>query len=186
MYDTWERFKDLLRKCPNHGIPPWVQIQTFYNDLNGQTKSIVDAAASESLMTKTYEEAYELMEKLSSNHYQMDNDRTSRRQGGVLELDALTTLSTQVATLTKQVQNMGMQLISVQFIVLHRNVIGVEKLILWINAHQIQSLPIILGISIGVKITLILIRTIQVGATILILVGVATKVFQQALAQFNH
>ena len=72
VYDTWERFKDLLRKCLYHGIPPRVQIQTFYNGLNGQTKSIVDAAGS--LMTKTYEEAYELMEKLASNHYQMDND----------------------------------------------------------------------------------------------------------------
>ena len=71
----------MLRKCPYHGIPPWVQIQTFYNGLNGQTKSIVDAAASGSLMTKTYEEAHDLMEKLASNHYQMDNDRTSRPRG---------------------------------------------------------------------------------------------------------
>ena len=107
VYDTWERFKNLLRKCLYHGIPLWVQIQTFYNGLNGQTKSIVDAAASGSLMTKTYEEAHELMEKLASNHYQMDNDRISRRQGGVLELDALTALSAQVATLTKQVQIYG-------------------------------------------------------------------------------
>ena len=35
LYDAWERFKDLLRKCPYHGIPPWVQIQTFYNGLHG-------------------------------------------------------------------------------------------------------------------------------------------------------
>ena len=59
-------------------------------------------------MTKTYEEAYEMMEKLTSNHYQMDNNRTSRRQGGLIELDALTTLSAQLASLTKQVQNIGM------------------------------------------------------------------------------
>ena len=69
-YDTWERFNDLLRKCPYHCIQPWVQIQTIYNGLMSQTKSIVDAAAAGSIMTKTYEEAYELIEKWSVNHQQ--------------------------------------------------------------------------------------------------------------------
>ena len=68
-YEAWERFKELLRKCPYHGIQPWVQIQTFYNGLMSQTKSIVDVVAGGSIMTKTYDEAYELMEKLASNHH---------------------------------------------------------------------------------------------------------------------
>lgn len=29
LYNALERFKDLLKKCPYNGIPPWVQIQTF-------------------------------------------------------------------------------------------------------------------------------------------------------------
>ncbi|KAJ8633022.1 hypothetical protein MRB53_026358 [Persea americana] len=24
LYEAWERFKDLLRKCPDHGIPEWL------------------------------------------------------------------------------------------------------------------------------------------------------------------
>lgn len=66
-YDTLERFKDLLRKCLEHGIQLWAQIHTFYIGLMSQTKSKV---TGESIMTK----AYELMEKLVSNNHQMVYD----------------------------------------------------------------------------------------------------------------
>ncbi|GJV39596.1 reverse transcriptase domain-containing protein [Tanacetum coccineum] len=32
--EAWERFKDLLKKCPHHGFSPLHQIDTFYNGLN--------------------------------------------------------------------------------------------------------------------------------------------------------
>lgn len=38
LYDTWERFKDLLRKCPHHKLPTWLYVQTFYNGLNPATR----------------------------------------------------------------------------------------------------------------------------------------------------
>jgi len=38
LYDAWERYKDLLRMCPYHGLPLWLQVQTFYNGLNPSTK----------------------------------------------------------------------------------------------------------------------------------------------------
>ena len=37
LYEAWERYKDLIRRCPQHGLPNWLQIQMFYNGLNGQT-----------------------------------------------------------------------------------------------------------------------------------------------------
>ncbi|KAL5580185.1 hypothetical protein UlMin_012627 [Ulmus minor] len=57
LYETWERYKELLRRCPHHGIPFWIQIETFYNGLNAQTRTIVDAASNGALMSKTYNEA---------------------------------------------------------------------------------------------------------------------------------
>jgi len=33
LYEAWERFKDLQRQCPNHGVPNWLLVQTFYNGL---------------------------------------------------------------------------------------------------------------------------------------------------------
>ena len=46
LYEAWERYKDMLRRCPHHGLPKWLQVQTFYNGLSGNTKTLVDAAAS--------------------------------------------------------------------------------------------------------------------------------------------
>ena len=37
LYEAWERYKDLIRHCPQHGLPDWLQIQMLYNGLNGQT-----------------------------------------------------------------------------------------------------------------------------------------------------
>ena len=53
LYEAWERFKELLRKCPHHSIPYWIQMETFYNRLNGQTRTIVDAAANDALLAKS-------------------------------------------------------------------------------------------------------------------------------------
>lgn len=72
----------------------------FYNGLMSQTMSIVDISASGSIMTKTYDEAYELMEKLALNHHQMMYDKTMRKVVlGIIQMDVYyafirTTLST--------------------------------------------------------------------------------------------
>ena len=50
--EAWERFKDLLRKCPHHEIAKWLQVQTFYNGLSGIMRTIIDAAAGGALMEK--------------------------------------------------------------------------------------------------------------------------------------
>ena len=33
LYEAYERFKDLLRKCPHHGLSDQQKIRTFYNGL---------------------------------------------------------------------------------------------------------------------------------------------------------
>ncbi|XP_068649564.1 uncharacterized protein [Aristolochia californica] len=56
LYEAWERYKDLIRRCPQHGLPDWLEVQMFYNGLNGQTRTIVDVAFGRTLMSKTTEE----------------------------------------------------------------------------------------------------------------------------------
>ena len=43
--ETWERFKALLRKCPNHDFDEAAQLHIFYSGLRPQTKMILDASA---------------------------------------------------------------------------------------------------------------------------------------------
>ncbi|KAL5558299.1 hypothetical protein UlMin_034510 [Ulmus minor] len=45
LYEAWERFKEMLRKCPHHGIPIWLQVSTFYNGLVSNYRAMIDVAA---------------------------------------------------------------------------------------------------------------------------------------------
>jgi len=62
LYEAWEWFKDLLRLCPHHSLQKWMVVQTFYNRLTQPVCSMIDAAAGGTLMSKTEEEAYNLIE----------------------------------------------------------------------------------------------------------------------------
>ena len=42
-YEAWERYKDLLRKCPNHNLSKWVQVHHFYIGLSVPTRTLIDA-----------------------------------------------------------------------------------------------------------------------------------------------
>lgn len=106
LYDAWERFKDLLQRCPHHAILKWIQVQTFYNGLNHPTRAMIDTSTRGSLNTKTPKEAIELFEIMAANNYSATHDRGPSRSG-VLELDKCnfglkSRAITKVATITKQ------------------------------------------------------------------------------------
>ncbi|KAI3448633.1 hypothetical protein Pfo_005298 [Paulownia fortunei] len=64
LYEAWERFnKD------------WQQVQYFYNGLNGQTQTIIEAAACGTLMSKTANEAHICLEEMATNSYQWPSER---------------------------------------------------------------------------------------------------------------
>ncbi|XP_073060052.1 uncharacterized protein [Primulina eburnea] len=78
LYEAWERYKEFLRKCPNHGYAEWVQIELFYNGLDGPTRGNVDAAAG-----------------------------GVQRTAGVYAVDPITSLTAQVSALTAQIASMN-------------------------------------------------------------------------------
>ena len=59
----------MIQHCPQHGLPDWLQIQMFYNGLNGKTRTIVDAASGGTLMSKIAEGATYLLEEMALNNY---------------------------------------------------------------------------------------------------------------------
>ena len=107
--DAWERFKELLRKCPHHGIPHCIQMETFYNGLNAASRMVLDASANGAILSKSYNEAFEILETIASNNYQWSNTRapTSRKVAGVLEVDAITALTAQMASMTNVLKNLS-------------------------------------------------------------------------------
>ena len=68
MYEAWERYKDLLRKCPHHELLGWLQIQTFYNGLRLEHRAMVDATTGKSLMRRTPKDAYGLLDDMPLMH----------------------------------------------------------------------------------------------------------------------
>ncbi|GKC29183.1 reverse transcriptase domain-containing protein [Tanacetum coccineum] len=50
--EAWERFKDLLRKCPHHGFSLLHQIDFFYNGLCQSDQDSLNTAAGGNLMTR--------------------------------------------------------------------------------------------------------------------------------------
>ncbi|KAI3445417.1 hypothetical protein Pfo_002082 [Paulownia fortunei] len=108
LHEVWEMYKELLRRCPHHGLPEWLQVQTFYNGLSGATRTLMDATAGGALMGKIHEEAYNLLETMAANAYQWPSERIAPKKVlGVHDVDAFATLTAQVtAVLSQQFNSM--------------------------------------------------------------------------------
>ncbi|KAL5554123.1 hypothetical protein UlMin_041524 [Ulmus minor] len=106
LFEAWERFKDLLRRCPHYGIPICIQMETFYNGLLPPTRLMLDASAGGALLNKSYAEAYDLIESIAANSYQWPTSRinTTKKVAGVHELGDVSTLTAQIASLTNMLK----------------------------------------------------------------------------------
>ncbi|KAI3754924.1 hypothetical protein L1987_54716 [Smallanthus sonchifolius] len=101
LYEVWECFKDMLRKCPHHGLEFWQQVSSFYSGLHNQARQTLDATAGGIFENKRPQEAYNLIEATAMNSYQWYNPRTSRgTRQGVHTVDTVISLSAQVDALT--------------------------------------------------------------------------------------
>ncbi|KAJ9535221.1 hypothetical protein OSB04_un001694 [Centaurea solstitialis] len=74
LYEAWERFKNLQRNCPHHGIEDWRLVQLFYNGLRPETRFAIDTSAGGSIMTKTPGAIKDLIEKFGYKSLPMAKD----------------------------------------------------------------------------------------------------------------
>src|SRR3954468_8514492 len=113
LYEAWERYKDLLRRCPQHQLPKWMIVQTFYNGLHPNTRTMIDAASGGSMNNKKPAEVYELIEAMASNNYERGSDY--RKKGaGVIDVDEVTSLKAQVAAMQNQMAKMQVNAVQSQ------------------------------------------------------------------------
>jgi hypothetical protein len=110
-HETWERMKDLLRKCPHHQVPRWQLVQYFYDGLTEKNRQMVDAACGGTFMLKSEDEAWSLFETLSENS--MHHATTSRfdkatpaqdstKKAGIFEIGMNLELSNKVDQLSQK------------------------------------------------------------------------------------
>ncbi|KAK0573794.1 hypothetical protein LWI29_013618 [Acer saccharum] len=104
IYEAWERFKELQRRCPHNGLAKWQTLQAFYQGLTVSTRNLVDAAAGGSLMSKSMDAASELLEEMALNNSHWGGQRqVPKKIPGVLEVDERTSLQAQLASQHHQI-----------------------------------------------------------------------------------
>ncbi|KAK8992086.1 hypothetical protein V6N11_044978 [Hibiscus sabdariffa] len=109
MHETWERYRDLFRRCPMHGLPEWTQVSIFYNSVNTPTRMMLDASANGTLLDKPPRESLEILDKLAQNDYQHPTSRRGNTRLGLAQLDSADNILVQIASLTNIVKNMQKQ-----------------------------------------------------------------------------
>ncbi|XP_039683809.1 uncharacterized protein [Medicago truncatula] len=113
LFDVWERFKEILRRCPHHGLEKWLIIHTFYNGLTSSTKLTIDAAAGGALMNKDFTTAYALIENMALNLFQWTEEKAtidpspSKKEAGMDETSSIDYLSTKVNALSQRLDRMS-------------------------------------------------------------------------------
>ena len=78
--EAWERFHELLRRCPHHRLTRWMRVYTFYNGLSDSARTIIVASVGGALMKKTTNQAYEILEDTATNSNQWPRDRSTPRK----------------------------------------------------------------------------------------------------------
>ena len=63
---AWDRFHELVRRCPHHRLARWMQVHTFYNSLSDSTKTIIDASVGGALIKKTTDQANRILEDMAA------------------------------------------------------------------------------------------------------------------------
>ncbi|KAK8628149.1 hypothetical protein V6N13_063861 [Hibiscus sabdariffa] len=109
MYEAWEHYRDLFRRCPMHGLPEWTQVSIFYNSVNTPTRMMLDASANGTLLDKPSRESLDILDKLAQNDYQHPTSRRGNTRRGFAQLDSSDNILAQIASLTNMVKNMQKQ-----------------------------------------------------------------------------
>ncbi|KAK9046177.1 hypothetical protein V6N11_052076 [Hibiscus sabdariffa] len=109
MHEAWERYRDLFRRCPMHGLLEWTQVSIFYNSVNTPTRMMLDVSTNGTLLDKLPRDSLEILDKLAQNDYQHPTSRRGITRRGPAQLDSSDTILAQIASLTNMVKNMQKQ-----------------------------------------------------------------------------
>ncbi|KAL4290790.1 hypothetical protein GQ457_14G013030 [Hibiscus cannabinus] len=108
MYEAWDIYKELFQKCPMHGFNDWMQVEIFYQGVNTPTRMMLDVAANGTILDKSAEEAFEILDRLANNYYQFPSNRRElvRQNTKIMTHDQTNAMTDQLAELTSIVKTL--------------------------------------------------------------------------------
>lgn len=114
-YESWERFKDSILKCPHHGFEIWRLIQYFYNGLTQSNRNMIESMNGGGFLNiRDHDAAYAFLEKLSENSQQWDftshrdKSTSSSKRGGLYEVKEDTDMRIKLDSLTRKVEALAL------------------------------------------------------------------------------
>ncbi|KAK9222129.1 hypothetical protein WN944_010561 [Citrus x changshan-huyou] len=75
IYKQWGNLNGLSSEDPHLHLKQILEMETFYNGLNPSTRLIVDVSTNGALLSKSYNEAYGILERIENNNYQWPSTR---------------------------------------------------------------------------------------------------------------
>src|ERR1044072_3622294 len=108
LHEAWERFKKLLRKCPQHNLTLAEQVTKFYDGLLYSVRASLDAAANGEFDAKSPQEGKELIEKMAARAVNSASDRQVRKSA--FEIEAVGQIMSTTQQLAEQMTEIQRQL----------------------------------------------------------------------------
>ncbi|XP_042038255.1 uncharacterized protein LOC121784138 [Salvia splendens] len=106
---AWERFKRLMKRCPNHGLNPTHQVLAFYRGCLPEANRELNLSTGGSLLKKGEAEAMEVIERVTSNDEGWNNERSRvHRVASAAESSHMDNMYKQMELLHKKIDLMGM------------------------------------------------------------------------------
>jgi len=100
----------MLRKGQNHGFEDISQLRIFLNGLRSDTKMLLVAATSGTMMVVDVEQAIRIIDALTSTNYQVQHDRQGIQKKGLLKLNNSDALLARNKILTQQIETLIVQM----------------------------------------------------------------------------
>ncbi|XP_070044857.1 uncharacterized protein [Nicotiana tomentosiformis] len=107
VFEAWERFKEIVRKCQHSGIELWMQLQNFWDGLTPASHRTLSNAGGGPLIKKTPEEIVTILDELSEDANQWPSEIAERRRSnGVHQVDANISVQVQLDAMANAIRKL--------------------------------------------------------------------------------
>ncbi|GJR35342.1 putative reverse transcriptase domain-containing protein [Tanacetum coccineum] len=106
LYQAWERFEELLMKCPQHYLTEMQEVIMFYNGLGIPTRQILDSRGA--IPSKTTADAKITIQEMAEYSQKWHNGASRSRNAAIRNQGAsIKTLEIQIGKMSKVIQERG-------------------------------------------------------------------------------
>ncbi|GKD74972.1 hypothetical protein Tco_1333254, partial [Tanacetum coccineum] len=111
LYQAWERFKELMMKCPQHYLMEMHEVILFYNGLEVPTRQILDSKGA--IPTKTAADAKVAIQEMVTEYSQKWHNGTSKTRSTKTS-DGLAAIQAQLNNLRREIKKVNEKVYAAQ------------------------------------------------------------------------